>query len=118
MRWTIEDSSKFMFLGYAGAVDARLKQAMIESEVMQEAAIINSALPVGDSTGLNAVVLHVGAALEGSAQHLMKNAGDGEGLLSLHSLVAGYEPTTAGRDVTAARGFGTDFQRRCAGFAG
>ena len=39
---------KFTFLGYPGAVDARLKQAMIESEVLQEAAIMNSALPAKD----------------------------------------------------------------------
>ena len=36
---------KFTFSGYAGAVDSRLKQAMIESEVLLEAAITNSALP-------------------------------------------------------------------------
>ena len=39
---------KFTFLGYAGAVDSRLKQAMIESEVLPEAAITNSALPARD----------------------------------------------------------------------
>ena len=39
---------KFTFLGYAGALDSRLKQAMIESEVLQEAAITNSALPARD----------------------------------------------------------------------
>ena len=39
---------KFTFLGYAGAVDSRLKQAMIESEALQEAAITNSALPARD----------------------------------------------------------------------
>ena len=39
---------KFTFLGNAGAVNATLKQAMIEKEVMQEAAIMNSVLPVGD----------------------------------------------------------------------
>ena len=39
---------KFTFLGYAGAVDSRLKQAMIESEVLQETAITNSALPTRD----------------------------------------------------------------------
>ena len=33
---------KFTFLGYAGAVNGRLKQAMIESEVLQEAAIMHS----------------------------------------------------------------------------
>ena len=39
---------KFTFLGYAGAVDSRLKQAMIESEVLPEAAITHSALPARD----------------------------------------------------------------------
>ena len=34
---------KFTFSGYAGAVDSRVKQAMTESEVLQEAAITNSA---------------------------------------------------------------------------
>ena len=34
----------FTFMDYAGAVDSRVKQAMIESEVLQEAAITNSAL--------------------------------------------------------------------------
>ena len=34
---------KFTFPGYAGAVDSRVKQAMTESEVLQEAAITNSA---------------------------------------------------------------------------
>ena len=35
---------KFTFLGYAGLVDSRLKQAMIEPEVLQELAITNPAL--------------------------------------------------------------------------
>ena len=39
---------KFTFLGYPGAVDSRLKQAMIESEVLPEASITNSALPAKD----------------------------------------------------------------------
>ena len=39
---------KFWFLGSAGAVNARLEHALIESEVMEEAAIVNSVLPVGD----------------------------------------------------------------------
>ena len=36
---------KFTFLGHGGAVDVRLKQAMIESEVLARAAIANAALP-------------------------------------------------------------------------
>ena len=47
----------FTFLGFAGAVNARLKQAMIQSEVWQEAAIMNSVLAAGDTA-----VLHVGTA--------------------------------------------------------
>ena len=39
---------KFTFLGYVGAVDSRLKQVMIESEVLQENAIMNSPLPARD----------------------------------------------------------------------
>ena len=39
---------KFTFLGYAGAIDSRLKKALIESE---------------RQASLNAVVLHVGTAL-------------------------------------------------------
>ena len=40
--------SKFTFLGYAGAVDARPKQAMIESEVLQEPALMDSVLAARD----------------------------------------------------------------------
>ena len=40
--------SKFTFLGYAGAVDARPKQAMIESEVLQESALMDSVLAARD----------------------------------------------------------------------
>ena len=39
---------KFTFFGYAGAVDMRLKQAMIEREVLTEPAITNAALPPRD----------------------------------------------------------------------
>ena len=78
---TTDDWRRFMFtfLGYVGAVDSRLKQAMIESEVLQETAITNSALPARDqrvSTQLyNMLVL----LLEGPAQRLLEHAGDGEG---------------------------------------
>ena len=56
---------KFTFLGYAGAVDSRLKQAMIESEVLPEASITNSALPARDQRVSTTVVLHVSTALGG-----------------------------------------------------
>ena len=39
---------KFTFLGYAGVVDMRLKQAKIESQVLTELAITNAALPPRD----------------------------------------------------------------------
>ena len=39
---------KFTFLGYAGAIDSRLQQVMIESEVLQEHATMNSALLARD----------------------------------------------------------------------
>ena len=88
---------KFTFLGYAGAVDSRLKQAMIESEVLPEASITNSALPARDqrvSTHLYYLLL------EGSAQRLLEHAGDCEELLSWRRLVAEYEPATAGRETS------------------
>ena len=67
----------FTFLGYAGAVDARLKQAMIESAVMQEAAIKKSVLPARDQQA--STQLYFMLLLEGSAQRLLEHAGDGEG---------------------------------------
>ena len=91
---------KFTFLGYAGAVNARLKQAMIESEVLQEAAIMNSVLPVGDQQASTQLYFMWVLLLEGSAQRLMEHASDGEGLLSWHRLVAEYELTTAGRETS------------------
>ena len=39
---------KFTFLAYAGAVHSRLKQVLIGSEVSQESALMNSALPARD----------------------------------------------------------------------
>ena len=53
---------KFTFLAYAGAVNARLKRGMIESEAMQEAAIMNSALPARDQQVSTQLVLHASAA--------------------------------------------------------
>ena len=92
---------KFTFLGYTGAVNARLKQAMIESEVLQEAAIMNSVLPVGDQQASSTQLYHMLVLLlEGSAQRLLEHAGDGEGLLSWHRLVAEYEPTKAGGETS------------------
>ena len=89
---------KFTFLGYAGAVDSRLKQVMIESEVFQENAIMNSVLPAIDQRVSTQLYYMSVLLLEGSAQRLLEHAGDGEGLLSCRRLVAEYEPATAGRE--------------------
>ena len=91
---------KFTFLGYAGAFNGRLKQAMIESEVMQEAAIVNWVLPAGDQQASTQLYYMLVLLLEESAQRLLEHAGDGEGLLSWHRLMAEYEPTTAGRETS------------------
>ena len=91
---------KFTFLGYAGAVDSRLKQVMIESEVLQENAIMNSALPARDQRVSTQLYYMLVLLLEGSAQRLLEHAGDGEGLLSWRRLVAEYEPATAGRETS------------------
>ena len=91
---------KFTFLGCAGAVNARLKQAMIESEVMQEAVIMDSVLPIGDQQASTQLYYMLVLLLEGSAQRLLEHAGDGEGLLSWHRLVAEYEPTTGGGETS------------------
>ena len=91
---------KFTFLGYAGAVDSRLKQAMIESEVLPEASITNSALPARDQRVSTQLYFMLVLLLEGSAQRLLEHAGDGEELLSWRRLVAEYEPATAGRETS------------------
>ena len=91
---------KFTFLGYAGAVDSRLKQAMIESEVLPEASITNSALSARDQRVSAQLYYMLVLLLEGSAQRLLEHAGDGEGLLSWRRLVAEYEPATAGRETS------------------
>ena len=70
---------KFTSSGYAGAVDGRRKQAMIESEVVQEAAIMNSALPVRDQHASIQLYHMLVLVLEGSAQRVLEHAGDGEG---------------------------------------
>ena len=51
--------SKFTFLIYDGAVDARPKQAMIESEVLQESALMDSVLAETNRSP----ALHVGTTL-------------------------------------------------------
>ena len=73
---------------------------MIESEVLQEAAIMNSVLPVGDQQASTQLYYMLVLLLEGSAQRLLEHAGDGEGLLSWHRLVTEYEPTTVGRETS------------------
>ena len=81
---------------------------MIESEVLQENAIMNSALLARDQGVSMQLYYMLVLLLEGSAQRLLEHAGDGEGLLSWRRLVAEHEPATAGREnVTAARGPGT-----------
>ena len=91
---------KFTFLGYAGAVDSRLKQAMIESEVLQAAAITNSALLAGDQRVSTKLYYMLVLLLEGSVQRMLEHAGDGEGLLSWRRLVAEYEPATACKETS------------------
>ena len=58
---------KFTFLGYAGAVDSRPKQAIFESEVLQEAAITNSSLPARDQRVSMQLYYVLVLLLEGSA---------------------------------------------------
>ena len=70
---------------------------MIESEVLPEAAITNSALPARDRRVSTLLYYMLVLLLEGSAQRLL---GDGEGLLSWRRLVAEYEPATAGRETS------------------
>ena len=89
--------SKFTFLGYAGAADARLKQATIESEVLQESAIMDSVLAARDQQVSAQLQYMLVSLLEGSAQRLLEHAGDGAGLFSKHRLVAECDLTTAGR---------------------
>ena len=67
------------FFGYAGAVDSRLKQVMIESEVLQENAIMDSALPARDQRVSTQLYYMLVLLLERSAQRLLEHAGDGEG---------------------------------------
>ena len=78
---------KFTLLGYAGAVDSRLKQAAIESEVLIESAITNAALLPRVQRVSTQLFYMLVLLLEGSAKRLLEHAGDGEGLLSWHRLV-------------------------------
>ena len=73
---------------------------MIESEVLQEHATMNSALLARDQRVATQLYYMLVLLLEGSAQRLLEHAGDGEGLLSWRRLVAEYEPTTAGRETS------------------
>ena len=91
---------EFPFLGYAGAVDPGLKQAMIESEVLTETAITNAALPPRDQRVSTRLHYTLVLLLEGSSQRLLEHAGGGEGLLSWRRLVAEYQPATAGRETS------------------
>ena len=91
---------KFTFLGYAGAADSRLKQAIVESEVSQETTITNSALPARDQRVSTQLYRMLVLLLEGSAKRLLEHAGDGEGLLSWRRPVAEYEPGTTGRETS------------------
>ena len=73
---------------------------MIESEVLPEASITNSALPARDQRVSTQLYYVFVLLLEGSAQRLLEHAGDGEGLLSWRRLVTEYEPATAGRETS------------------
>ena len=91
---------KFTFLVYVGAADSRLKQATIESEVLQENAIMKSALSARDQRGSTQLYYMLVLLLDGSPQRLLEHAGDGEGLLSWRRLVAEFEPATACRETS------------------
>ena len=87
--------SKFTFLIYDGAVDAGPKQAMIESEVLQEPALMDSVLAARDhQVSCITCWYHSWMDLRNA---LLEHASDGEGLLSRHRLVAEHDLTTAGR---------------------
>ena len=68
---------------------------MIESEVLQEAAITNAALLPRDQRVSTQLYFMLVLLLEGSAQRLLEHAGYGEGSLSWRRLVAEYEPAIA-----------------------
>ena len=91
---------KFTFLGYAGAVDLRLKQAMIESEVLQDAAMTNSALPPRDQRVSTQLYFMLVLLFESSAERLLEHAGDGERLLSWRRLVAEYDSAVVGGETS------------------
>ena len=63
---------KFTFLGYA--VVSRVKQAMIESEVLQDTAITSAGLPARDQRVSTQLCYMLILLLEGSAQCLLEHA--------------------------------------------
>ena len=73
---------------------------MIESEVLQDNAIMKSALPARDQRVSTQVYCTLVLLLEGSAQRLLGHAGDGEGLLSWRRLEAEDEQAAAGRETS------------------
>ena len=89
---------------------------MIESEVLPEASITNSALPARYQRVSAQLYYMLVLLLEGLAQRLLEHAGDGEGLLGWRRLVVEYEPATAGRgNISVARGSCPDLQRHVRG---
>ena len=73
---------------------------MIESEVLPETSIANSALPARDQRVCTQLYYMSVLLLEGLAQRLLEHAGNGEGLLSWRRLEAEYDPATAGRETS------------------
>ena len=66
---------------------------MMESEVLQEIAITNSALPGRDQRVLTQLYFVLVLLLEGSAHRLLEHAGNGEELLRWRSLVVKKKKT-------------------------
>ena len=93
----------FTFWGYAGAVDSKPKQAKIESEVLQENTIMNSAFFARDRRVSTQLYYLLVLLLEGSAQRLLEHGGDGEGLLSWRRPVAEHEPAKADEETSLLR---------------
>ena len=87
---------KFTFLRWCSS---RLKQAMIESEVLQVNAIMNSALLARDQRVSTQLYCMLVLLLEKSAQRMLEHAGDGEGLLSWRRLV----PSTSQQQLVEKR---------------
>ena len=74
VRRTTGDSSSSC--SWAGAVDSRLKQVMIASEVLQENAIMSSALLASDQRVLAQLLCTRRGGGSGSAPRSLENAGD------------------------------------------